>query len=231
MRRMMLVGLLVVGRGVAAPQPSGALQDRPLPAATAPEVGLDVGLVRQADSVADRELPALLSLLVVRRGKLALERYYHAATAATAINVKSVTKSIQSATVGVAREAGLIPNLDEPVAAILPELYARPSPTYQSFATAIRQMDAGRRQVTLRHLLTMSSGYGWEEAGLILTAFLANPHQSANLRRDPALRAGRHPTAWLGRRSTGNQLRWVGNSPHLARHGAIRAPLPGRRND
>lgn len=175
MRRMILVGLLVV-RSVAAPQPSGALQDRPLPAATATEVGLDAGLVRQADSIADRELPALLSLLVVRRGKLALERYYHGATAATAINVKSVTKSIQSATVGVAREAGLIPNLDEPVAAILPELFARPVPTYQSFAAAIRQMDAARRQVTLRHLLTMSSGYGWEEAGLILNAFLANPH-------------------------------------------------------
>ena len=133
-------------------------------------------MLRQADSLADRELRALLSLLVVRRGRLAMERYYHGATSGTAINVKSVTKSIQSATVGVAHAAGSIADLDEPIAVVLPELYARPSPTYQSFAAAIRQMDAARRQVTLRHLLTMSSGYGWEEAGLILNAFLTNPN-------------------------------------------------------
>ncbi|MFN0180992.1 MAG: serine hydrolase domain-containing protein [Gemmatimonadales bacterium] len=176
MHRIIVVGLLIVGRSMVAPPPTGAFQDRSLPTATASEVGLDADLVRRADSVADRDLPALLSLLVVRRGKLALERYYHGATAATAINVKSVSKSIQSATVGVARAAGLIANLDEPVAAILPELYARPVPTYSGFAAAIRQMDAARRQVTLRHLLAMSSGYGWQETGLVMNAFLVNPH-------------------------------------------------------
>jgi CubicO group peptidase (beta-lactamase class C family) len=150
-------------------------QDRPLPVASPVEAGLDPARLAQADSVAERDLPALLSLLVVRHGTLVWERYYHGARRDTPINIKSVTKSIQGATIGIALRDGLLTSLDQTVASLLPDLFDRPAPTYKSFAAAIARMQAARRRVTVRHLLTMSSGYGWEESGLLLDAFLVNP--------------------------------------------------------
>ena len=48
------------------------------------------------------ELPRLHSLLVSQRGTLVLERYFHGARAERPANVKSVSKSIISALVGIA---------------------------------------------------------------------------------------------------------------------------------
>jgi CubicO group peptidase (beta-lactamase class C family) len=151
-------------------------QDRLLSIARPAEVGLDSAQLARADSVAERDLPALLSLLVVRHGKLAWERYYHGANRETPINVKSVTKSIQGAMVGIALRDSLIRSLDQTVASILPELFDRPAPSYKSFAAAIGRVQGARRLVTIRHLLTMSGGFGWEESGPILDAFLVSPH-------------------------------------------------------
>ena len=54
------------------------------------------------------ELPRLHSLLASRRGEVVLERYFNGARAARAANVKSVSKSIISALVGIAIDRGLV---------------------------------------------------------------------------------------------------------------------------
>ena len=89
-------------------------------------------------------LPRLRSLLVSHRGELVLERYYGGARAAQAANIKSASKSVISALVGIAVSRGLIKGLDQPIADYFPEL--------------ARDPEKRKRAITIEDLLTMRSG-------------------------------------------------------------------------
>ncbi len=91
------------------------------------------------------------SILVVRHGYLVLERYYGGYTRNVAHAVQSVTKSVTSALIGIALDTGALASLDQPVVAFFPE-YVTPA------------LDPRKREITIRHLLTMTSGLQWEEA-------------------------------------------------------------------
>jgi CubicO group peptidase (beta-lactamase class C family) len=91
------------------------------------------------------ELPRLHSLLVSHNGELVLERYFNGARATRLANVKSVSKSIISALVGIAIDRGKIARVSEPIG------------TY--FGDLLRAPDAApKRQITIEQLLTMQSG-------------------------------------------------------------------------
>lgn len=89
-------------------------------------------------------LPRLHSLLVSWRGDLVLEYYGKGFGPARHANVKSVSKSILSALVGIAIERRLIPSIDTPLARYFPQLLEDP--------------DARKRAITIEHLLAMQSG-------------------------------------------------------------------------
>jgi CubicO group peptidase (beta-lactamase class C family) len=90
------------------------------------------------------ELPRIHSLLVSLRGDLVLERYFNGRRATSLSNIKSASKSIISALVGLAIDRGHIKDVDEPIARFFPELAEIPG-------------DA-RREITVEDLLTMRSG-------------------------------------------------------------------------
>jgi CubicO group peptidase (beta-lactamase class C family) len=69
--------------------------------------------------------PASTSLLVARHGKLVFERYHGGARRADAGNVKSISKSVLSALVGVALAEGRIRNIDDRVDSYIPEIFAQ----------------------------------------------------------------------------------------------------------
>src|SRR5919109_1308016 len=69
-----------------------------------------------------KELPRLHSLLVSRRGELVLERYFNGARATRPANVKSASKSIISALVGIAIDRRLIAGVDTLIVTYFPEL-------------------------------------------------------------------------------------------------------------
>ena len=75
------------------------------------------------------------------------ERYFGGATRESLQTSFSAAKSFVSTLVGIAIDEGLIGSVDAPVTEYLPELAAR---------------DPGFRQITLRHLLTMSSGIRYQ---------------------------------------------------------------------
>jgi CubicO group peptidase (beta-lactamase class C family) len=104
---------------------------------------LQSGLFAEAVKAAG-ELPRLHSLLASRRGEVVLERYFNGARATRAANVKSVSKSIISALVGVAIDRKLLPGPDVPIRAYFPEL-----------AT---DRDDRKQRITIEDLLTMRSG-------------------------------------------------------------------------
>jgi len=104
------------------------------PADTPPPVGLD------AAAKAGGELPRLHSLLVSWRGNLILEQYYNGARASQPANIKSASKSVISALVGIAIDRRLIAGVTQPIASFFSDL------------------DTSKRQITVEDLLTMRSG-------------------------------------------------------------------------
>ena len=90
------------------------------------------------------ELPRLFSLLVSWRGELVLERYFNGARAARPANIKSASKSVIAALVGIAVARELIADVDQPIATFFPELAV--------------DKDPRKRDITIEDLLTMRSG-------------------------------------------------------------------------
>jgi CubicO group peptidase (beta-lactamase class C family) len=91
-----------------------------------------------------------LAFVVVHRDRLVRERYFHGATRESLQTSFSAAKSFVSTLVGIAIDADLIGSVDDRVTDYLPELAAR---------------DPRFRRITLRHLLTMSSGIHYREGG------------------------------------------------------------------
>jgi CubicO group peptidase (beta-lactamase class C family) len=123
-----------------------------------------------AIDAAARALPRLHSLLVSRGGELIFERYYNGAGRDRPANIKSASKSVVSALVGIAIERGWIPGVGTPIVTYFPELARDPDPR--------------KRAITVEHLLTMRSGlegtsnrnYGaWVTSGNWVRHALARP--------------------------------------------------------
>lgn len=93
----------------------------------------------------------LQSLLVVKAGRLVVEEYFGAGHPDSVADVRSVTKSVVSALAGIALERGEIGSVDDPVAGYV--------------APAVGEIDGAKREITVRHLLTMTSGFEWDESG------------------------------------------------------------------
>jgi CubicO group peptidase (beta-lactamase class C family) len=99
-----------------------------------------------ADSLdaAARALPRLHSLIVSHGGEVIFERYYNGSRRDRLANIKSASKSVISALVGIAIERGLIPSVTTPIVKYFPEL--------------AQERDARKREITVEHLLTMRPG-------------------------------------------------------------------------
>ena len=115
-------------------------------------VGMDEGALRSAERRA-AGIDRLRSFLVVRRGRLVLERYYEDASRDELADVRSVTKSVVSTLTGLAVDRGYLTGLDATLGDILPP--------------EVADLDDVERGITVRNLLTMSGGWAWTEQGAI----------------------------------------------------------------
>lgn len=113
-------------------------------------VGMDAGALRSAERRAEG-IERLRSLLVVRRGRLVLERYYDGAVQDDLADVRSVTKSVVSTLTGLAVDRGYLSGLDATLGELLPP--------------EVADLDEVERTITVRNLLTMSGGWAWHESG------------------------------------------------------------------
>jgi CubicO group peptidase (beta-lactamase class C family) len=135
--------LALVASGCTKHRPSATAT--PLPLAAAAREGFDVARLRTAEHHL-ASTPELTSVLVSRHGRLVLERYYHGMTRDRDWSLYSVTKSVVSALVGIAIRERRIAGVDEKLVSVFPD-DVRPDG------------DPRVRSITLRNLLTMSSGY------------------------------------------------------------------------
>ncbi|HSJ23253.1 MAG TPA: serine hydrolase [Longimicrobiales bacterium] len=109
-----------------------------------PTVGLDSALLAAAERQGE-EMPRLRTLLVARHGELELERHYRGPALTTPANVKSVSKSVLSAVVGIALAEGHLDDVHQPVA-----------PFFRSHIPAVG--DDPKARITVGNLLSMQSG-------------------------------------------------------------------------
>ena len=114
------------------------------------EQGMFTSVLEGGDQYIRTQCPSRYSFLVVRNGKLVFERYYHGATKDSALHVMSMSKSVLSILIGQALEEKSIDTLDHKMLDYYPE-YSTPS------------MEPRKRDITLRHLLTMTAGFQWDE--------------------------------------------------------------------
>lgn len=87
------------------------------------------------------------SVLVMKEEEIIFEHYYNKFNENSRNNIKSVWKSILSITLGICLDKGIIKSLDEPICEYLPEFNQGIHPYH--------------KLITIRHLLTMSSGIYW----------------------------------------------------------------------
>jgi CubicO group peptidase (beta-lactamase class C family) len=135
---VVLVALAACGRGDAAVGDSAvaavAEPTRPVP----DTARLELAAARAA------ELPRLRSLLVQWRDTVRVERYLHGARRDGPANIKSASKSIVSALVGIAIAQGELRSVTQTVGELLP--------------AQARALEPEKRAITLEDLLTMRAG-------------------------------------------------------------------------
>src|SRR5687768_15577413 len=171
MKRIVTCFLLVVflSSSSALPQSSGPRYKVPVArndgwkTASADSLGVDSHrLALLTQSIRSWRELGVHAILIERRGQLIFEEYFNgfderwgeplgrvSMTAESKHDLRSVTKSVVSALVGIAHGEGTIPSLDQPIVEWFPEYPDLNTPE--------------RRRVTLAHVLSMTSGFDWNE--------------------------------------------------------------------
>ena|SRR5688572_5057810 len=91
------------------------------------------------------KLTRLHSLLISVGDEVVLEQYFNGTKPTRLANIKSASKSVISALVGIAVDQGKIPSVRQPVSSYFPELFRN-------------EKDPRKQRITIEDLLTMRSG-------------------------------------------------------------------------
>lgn len=108
---------------------------------------MDSAKLSELGPVIKSEYGNMNGIVIVRNGYIAHESYYNDKGPDDTCHVTSVTKSIISALVGIAIDKGYINSVDQKVVDFFPEYVA----------------DLQMREITIRHLLTMTAPYAFED--------------------------------------------------------------------
>ena len=110
----------------------------------ASERALEADLFAPAINSAEK-MSRLYSLLISHQGEVVVEEYFRGRSGSRPANVKSVSKSVLSALVGIAIEKGYIEGIDQPLA--------------DFYGNALGgESAASKRQITIGNLLSMQAG-------------------------------------------------------------------------
>ncbi|WP_068613984.1 serine hydrolase domain-containing protein [Paenibacillus tuaregi] len=129
------------------------------------ETDTDTRLLDAAHQAICGKFPRMHSFLVVRSGRLIYEKYYNNYHPASLNDLRSATKSFMSILTGIAISRGEMQELDHPVwNQICKFAPNRPDPLWST--------------ITLRQLLTMTSGLYWQTGSKLGEKFIHRFHRS-----------------------------------------------------
>ena len=146
---LIVLNLLVVTRPVQA-TPEKIDENGDWDTSTPGEQGMDSGILDELKTYITKNYPDMFSMVIARNGFLVEEAYF-GSSATTKRNIYSCTKSFTSALIGIAIHEGFIENINESVLGFFPD--------YNFTNTNDR-----KKNMTLYHLLTMTTGLKWDEA-------------------------------------------------------------------
>lgn len=126
------------------------MQRNDWPTADPAALGMDTEKLSKLDPKIKSEYSNINGIVVVKNGYIAFERYYHSYGPNDTHHVASVTKSIMSALIGIAIDTGYIEHVDQKVLDFFPEYIPHSA-------------DKQKRDITIRHLLTMTAPYPFED--------------------------------------------------------------------
>lgn len=106
-----------------------------------------------------------VAYLIIQNGKVLYEEYWDGYGSESHSNLFSATKSIVSLLIGIAIDEGKITSVNEPIGNYLAEF-----------------KDDERGKITIKDLLTMSSGLDWDEAYSSPTSITTKAYYGKNLR-------------------------------------------------
>ena len=159
-----LLIILVISYNCSQPQKINAgINNEDFETSSLANEGIDLALINTLGAEIEKGIyPNIHSLLIARNNKLLYEKYWSGKDESwgedmgfvkfnkdSLHDIRSISKGIVSACIGIAMQQGKIKNVDQKVFDFFPE-YAK--------------LDTGlKSSLTLKHLLTMTSGLVWNE--------------------------------------------------------------------
>jgi CubicO group peptidase (beta-lactamase class C family) len=152
---------IIIGLFAISCTKPASVQD--IPMASPESVGMDEAtLEKMTTAIRNNEYSKVHSVLIARNGKLVYEEYFKGEDqnwgdpigevtfdAETLHDIRSISKSVVSACIGIAMLQGKLKDVNQRVFDFFPE--------YEQYKTG------DRAKLTIEHLLTMSSGLRWNE--------------------------------------------------------------------
>lgn len=120
------------------------------PVAVPQAQGMEASKLEEMQAAIDQRRLALHSLLIIRNGVIVSETYYGSERPEAKHEQYSVTKSFVSTLIGIALDQKLIRSVDQSLLELLPQYAAAETPDLH-------------QNISLEHVLTMTSGLGWSE--------------------------------------------------------------------
>ncbi|GGH27363.1 serine hydrolase domain-containing protein [Paenibacillus segetis] len=114
-------------------------------------LGMDSDKLSKLEPTITSQYSNINGIVIVRNGSIAYEKYYNGYGPNDTHHVASVTKSILSALIGLAIDAGYIKHVDQKILDFFPE--------YIQVAVNNGQ----KQEITIRHLLSMTAPYSFED--------------------------------------------------------------------
>ena len=112
---------------------------------------MNLRLISKAtQGILDEKYEGIHSILIVKNGKLVYENYLQDFDETMYHRLFSISKSVTSILIGIAIDKGYIQSVDVPISVFFPE--------YSDCFS-----DPRKKRLMLRHILTMTAGFDWDE--------------------------------------------------------------------
>jgi CubicO group peptidase (beta-lactamase class C family) len=125
-------------------------------ATTPEEQGMSSAILDEMMQYIESSNAPILSLVISRNGYIVKEQYSTYNTENTTYHIFSCTKSFTGTLIGIAIKEGFIDNVSQKVVDFFPEM-------------TIEHMDSRKGNMTLEHVLTMTTGLDWNEWNISYT--------------------------------------------------------------
>ncbi len=191
-----------------APESEGGWRRLEDPAQVRAVAGIDAQALLPARAW-NRQFDVPSSVVIIRRGHLVAEWYENGAGPETRFNIHSCTKSLTGTAFGIV--------LDDVRSGRIPGDVDLDSPAYAYIPAGHPLTDPGKERITLRHLLSMSSGIPGESVGVfgVHTSPDVDPFAAA-LGFHPVLARDSEAEVWVSQLAAEPGSHWDYSDPAFA---------------